>query len=112
MTSNSQFGNFNNWALSGGYRMTDALRAVASVGTSFQAPTFNQLYYPGFGNAALLPQQNRATELGLKYHAGDVSWAAVVYHNDIQGFIDPDHQCAEFAGGAARRHAERRPAGG
>lgn len=86
---NSQFGNFNNWAVSGGYRLTDSLRAVASLGTSFQAPTFNQLYYPGFGNTALMPQKNRATELGLKYRSGDVSLGAVVYNNDIQGFIIP-----------------------
>jgi len=86
---NSQFGNFNNWAVSGGYRMTDSLRAVASLGTSFQAPTFNQLYYPGFGNTALVPQKNRAAELGLKYRSGEVSMGAVVYNNDIQGFIIP-----------------------
>ncbi|MES2583384.1 MAG: TonB-dependent receptor [Pseudomonadota bacterium] len=86
---NSQFGSFNNWAVSGGYRLTQTLRAVASVGTSFQAPSFNQLYFPNFGNKALVPQRNRATEMGLKYHAGDVSMAAVVYNNDIQGFIIP-----------------------
>jgi vitamin B12 transporter len=86
---NSQFGSFNNWSASGGYRVAETLRAVASVGTSFQAPSFNQLYFPGFGNTALVPQRNRGTELGLKYHAGDVSMGAVVYNNDIQGFILP-----------------------
>ena len=86
---NSQFGNFNNWAASGGYRITESVRAVASVGTSFQAPTFNQLYYPGFGNTALQPQRNRATEMGLKYQAGEVSMSAIVYNNDIKGFILP-----------------------
>lgn len=87
--NNSQFGSFSNWALSGGYRLTGSLRAVASVGTSFQAPTFNQLYFPGFGNPALLPQRNRATELGLKYQEGNLTLGAVAYHNDIQGFIIP-----------------------
>lgn len=86
---NSQFGNVNNWALSGGYRITNALRAVASAGSSFQAPSFNQLYYPGFGNPALQPQRNRASEAGLKYHQDNISLGAVVYHNDIQGFIVP-----------------------
>ena len=86
---NSQFGSFNNWSASGGYRVTETLRAVASVGTSFQAPSFNQLYFPGFGNTALVPQRNRGSELGLKYHSGDVSMGAVVYNNDIQGFIVP-----------------------
>lgn len=86
---NSQFGSFNNWALSAGYRLTEGLRAVASVGTSFQAPSFNQLYFPGFGNPALVPQRNRATEVGLKYQQGNVALGAVAYHNDIQGFIIP-----------------------
>lgn len=86
---NSQFGSFGNWALSGGYRLTDSVRAVASLGTSFQAPSFNQLYYPGFGNAALVPQKNRATEAGLKYQQGNLTMGAVVYQNDIQGFILP-----------------------
>lgn len=86
---NSQFGNFNNWSVSGGYRLTQTLRAVASVGTSFQAPSFNQLYFPGFGNKALVPQRNRGSELGLKYSAGEVSMGAVVYNNDVQGFIIP-----------------------
>jgi vitamin B12 transporter len=90
---NSQFGGFNNWALSGGYRLTDTLRAVSSAGTSFQAPTFNQLYFPlvsGFqGNPSLLPQQNRASELGLKYQKAHVALSAIMYHNTIQGFIAP-----------------------
>lgn len=86
---NSQFGHFRNWALSGGYKFTAAWRAVASVGTSFQAPSFNQLYYPGFGIPTLLPQQNRASEMGLKYHHGVMSMAATLYYNEIQGFINP-----------------------
>ncbi len=86
---NSQFGSFNNWSLSGGYKLSNSLRAVASLGTSFQAPSFNQLYFPGFGNADLTPQRNRATELGLRYSAGALNLGAVVYHNEIQGFILP-----------------------
>lgn len=86
---NSQFGSFVDWALSGGYRVGGGLRAVASLGTSYQAPTFNQLYFPGFGTPALVPQRNRATEAGLKYNAGSVSASAIVYNNEVQGFIDP-----------------------
>ena len=87
--NNSQFGVFHNWALSAGYRLTDALRVVGSSGTSFQAPTFNQLYFPGFGNTALVPQKNKANELGLKYQKEGVSLGAVIYQNNIQGFILP-----------------------
>lgn len=87
--NNSQFGNFHNWALSGGYKLNPVWRAVVSLGTSFSAPTFNQLYYPGFGTPTLTPQQNRASELGLKYRQGPVSASATLYYNEIQGFINP-----------------------
>lgn len=86
---NSQFGSYTNWALSGGFVLLPGLRAVASTGTSFQAPTFNQLYYPGFGNATLSPQINRANEVGLKFNSTNTAWSAVVYRNAIQGFIAP-----------------------
>lgn len=86
---NSQFGSFNNWALSGGYKLTQNVRAVASMGTSFQAPSFNQLYFPGFGTPTLTPQQNRGGELGLKYNQGALSMGAVAYYNEVQGFINP-----------------------
>ncbi|MDD2926199.1 TonB-dependent receptor [Rhodoferax sp.] len=87
--NNSQFGDFNNWALSGGYKLTPHWRAVASLGTSFQAPSFNQLYYPGYGTPTLTPQLNRASEIGVKYQQGAVSAGAVLYYNEIQGFIEP-----------------------
>ena len=91
---NSQFGGFDNWALSGGYKLAANWRAVASIGTSFQAPTFNQLYFPSAPGAAyqsnplLLPQKNSAKEIGLKYQQGSTSASAVVYENQIDWFID------------------------
>ena len=87
--SNSQFGSFSNWALSSGYRLTDSIRAIASVGTSFQAPSFNQLYFPGFGTPTLAPQRNKSKEIGLKYDQGPLALSATVYQNQIQGFIVP-----------------------
>jgi vitamin B12 transporter len=86
---NSQFGSFTNWSLSGGYQFTPHWRAVASSGTSFQAPSFNQLYFPGFGNAALTPQRNQSNEIGLKYRQANLNFAATVYRNDVRGFINP-----------------------
>ena len=64
--NNSQFGSFNNWALSGGYKLSPQWRAVTSMGTSFQAPTFNQLYYPSSGDVTLTPQRNFSREKFLK----------------------------------------------
>ena len=38
-------------SLAYGYRLTDALRVNGSVGTSFRAPSYNELYYPKYGDA-------------------------------------------------------------
>jgi vitamin B12 transporter len=40
-------------------RIQRDLRATASYGTSFRAPTFNELYYPGYGLASNKPEQGR-----------------------------------------------------
>lgn len=86
---NSQFGSVGNWAVSGGYKLSPQWRAVASLGTSFQSPSFNQLYFPGFGNTALQPQRNRSQEAGVRYQANGLNLSAVVYQNDVRGFINP-----------------------
>lgn len=86
---NSQFGRFNNYALSAGYKLNSQWRVVGSAGSSFQAPTFNQLYFPGFGNPELQPQRSRSKEVGLKYAAPAIAASAVVYENKVQGFITP-----------------------
>ncbi len=85
---NSQFGSFNTWALSGGYRLNERFRLVGSVGTAFQAPSFNQLYFPGFGNPALTPQLGQAKEIGLRYQQGGTRASAVIYRNEVEGVID------------------------
>jgi vitamin B12 transporter len=86
---NSQFGNFTNWTLSGSYQILPGIRAIASSGTSFQAPSFNQLYYPGFGNPLLTPQRNQSNEIGFKAQGKNLNYGAVVYQNEIKGFINP-----------------------
>lgn len=85
---NSQFGNFNTWSVSGGYKLNSDWRLVGNVGTTFQAPSFNQLYFPGFGNAALKPQQGKSHEIGLKYNFGSSRAGVVLYQNDVKGFIN------------------------
>ena len=44
--SNSQFGDTDTGFAGYGYRITPAWRVHASHGTTFVAPSFNQLYFP------------------------------------------------------------------
>lgn len=84
---NSQFGGQTTGALAYGLQLTEALRATASFGSSFVAPSFNQLYFPGFGNPNLLPEEGRQRELGLVWRNGPVTSRVVAFDNRIRGYI-------------------------
>lgn len=86
---NSQYGNANTWLLGYGYALNDAWRATASYSTAFKAPTFNELYYPGYGNPALNPEHSRNIEAGLHYYlAGGQQFDAVYFDNRIRDLIN------------------------
>jgi vitamin B12 transporter len=76
---NSQFGGVTTGALGYGYAFTPAWRVLASAGTSHTLPSFNQLYYPSFGNPLLQPEKGRHAELGLQW-TGDGQQARVAYY--------------------------------
>ena len=42
------------------------LKVKANYGTGFRAPTFNELFYPFYGNPNLLPESSTAWDLGLE----------------------------------------------
>jgi vitamin B12 transporter len=84
---NSQFGSQTTGSLGYGYTLLQGLRATASVGSSFVAPSFNQLYFPNFGNAKLLPEEGRQRELGLVWRSGPVTSRVVAFENRIRGYI-------------------------
>lgn len=69
------------------YRITSALRASASVGTSFRAPTFNELYFPGFGVPNIKPEDGKNAEVGLHYDDGKKLFNASYYRNRITNLI-------------------------
>ena len=87
----SQFGGRTTGALAWGYRISPAWRVTASAGTAFRAPTFNDLYYPGYSNPDLRPETSHNLEAGI--HAtgriGEASWQAhmVGYYNRVRDLI-------------------------
>jgi vitamin B12 transporter len=86
---NSQYGNANTWLLGYGYALTEAWRATASYSTAFRAPTFNELYYPNFGDATLRPERSRNGEIGLHY-------AAARQHLDLVYFDNRTHDLIAY----------------
>jgi vitamin B12 transporter len=84
---NSQFGGANTGFAGYGYRIAPAWRASASYGTSFVAPSFNQLYFPGFGNPALQPETGKNYDLALTWSQDGQEVKLVRFDNKIRGFM-------------------------
>jgi vitamin B12 transporter len=86
-----QFGNRTTGALAYGYRIDAHWRVRASAGTAFKAPTFNDLYFPGFANPGLQPETARNVEAGVQ---GTWAWrgvsmdaAVTAWHNRVRDLI-------------------------
>jgi vitamin B12 transporter len=63
----SDVGDTDTWLAAYGYALTPRLRAIAQASTAFRAPSFNDLYFPGFGNPDLAPEKAKSAEFGLRY---------------------------------------------
>ncbi len=58
------------------FTVFEGLDIVAFGRRAFRAPTFNELYYPGYGNQNLLPEDAWLTDLGIDFHrALNSDWA-------------------------------------
>lgn len=87
---NEQFGGHLTGGAAYGYAITPNLRATASYGTAFKAPTFNELYFPGFGNADLEPEQSESVEVGLAATVAGFQLGANLFHTEIDNLIAYD----------------------
>jgi vitamin B12 transporter len=84
---NSDFGGVTTARLGGGLQIAPGLQLRALAGTTFRAPSFNDLYYPGYGVATLQPERGRSIEAGLRWRAGASSAEATVYLNRVRDQI-------------------------
>jgi vitamin B12 transporter len=82
-----QFGRQHTGSLAYGFAWSEALRSTLSYGTAFKAPTFNQLYFPGFGNPDLQAETSKSLELGLNGRHAWGHWALNAYRSQIDNLI-------------------------
>jgi len=87
---NEAFGLHTTGHIAWGYRFADNLRLMASYGTGFKAPSFNDLYYPGYGIATLKPEESKGGEIGLSQSAGGTHWSVHYFNNRITNLISFD----------------------
>ncbi len=87
----SQYGGKTTGGVALGYTLSPALRITAGANTGFKAPSFNDLYYPGFSNPGLVPETSRNVEVGGYWtaSAGDARWEAkaIAYRNAVSQLI-------------------------
>lgn len=104
---NEQYGRHNTWSAASGLDIDDNHNVRLSYGTGFKAPTFLDLYYPGYENPDLKPEESKNLELDFsgRYTAWD--WSVNLYRNQIQNLIScqsafssckPDNTDAEIRG--------------
>lgn len=62
----SVFGDETTYRAALSARLGDVTRLHGSFGTGFKAPTFNELYFPGFGNLSLVPETSEGYDLGIE----------------------------------------------
>jgi len=87
----SQYGGKTTGSIAYGYRFAPSLRVTAGYATGFKAPSFNDLYFPGFDNPNLVPETSKNIEGGI-YWNGSVEGAtleahAIAYRNRISQLI-------------------------
>ncbi|WP_421244790.1 TonB-dependent receptor domain-containing protein [Aeromonas sp. 601019] len=84
---NQQYGRHNTWSAASGLDFDENHNVRLSYGTGFKAPTFMDLYYPGYENPALQPEESKNLELDFSGRYTGWDWSANFYRNQIQNLI-------------------------
>ena len=97
----SVYGGKTTGAAGYGYEFSKDLRATASLGTSFRAPTYNELYYPGYGLETNKPEQGRNAEVGVRWQVAGAALQANYYRNRLTDMIVSVNPCPSRTGSCA-----------
>jgi vitamin B12 transporter len=82
----SGFGGKSTGSAAYGYAFTPQLRATASAGAAFRAPTLYQRFSE-YGVSSLQPETSRNVEAGLRYTEGANGVGAVIYRNKVSNLV-------------------------
>ena len=84
---NSQYGNNTTWQAAVGKIFLENYEIKASHGTAFRAPTFLDLYYPGYEAPNLKAEDSENTELTLEGSHSYLDWSVTGYINKINNML-------------------------
>ncbi|MDP9044302.1 MAG: TonB-dependent receptor, partial [Pseudomonadota bacterium] len=85
---NTIYGGVTTGRLGWSLALAPGLRLRTLGGTTFRAPSFNELFYPQYGVQTLAPERGRSAEIGLNWRSGDSEVALTVYRNLVRDLIN------------------------
>ena len=92
----SDFDSVGTGRVAGAYTLAPGLKLRALAGTTFRAPSFNDLYFPNYGVATLQPERGRSVEAGVNWRSGSSGFSgdtnrteasATLYRNRVDDLI-------------------------
>nr|WP_285962633.1 TonB-dependent vitamin B12 receptor [Pseudomonas tohonis] len=95
---NEQFGTHDTGSAAWGYALTDSLRFSLSYGTAFKAPSFNELYYPQYGNPDLDAETSESFEAALTGQHDWGHWSINAYRTHVDDLIAYDSTLGPYGG--------------
>jgi len=84
---NSAYGANTTGRVGGSLEVVRGVKLRALAATTFRAPTFNDLAFPGFGVPTIRPERGRSVEAGVSWQDGDASASATIYRNRVRDLI-------------------------
>ena len=77
--NNSAYGDSTTGGVAVGYKLDKVHTLRTSYGRAFEAPTFNDLYYPSSGDPTLKATESETFEVGVRADYDHVYWDAAVF---------------------------------
>lgn len=84
---NTQYGAHFTYQTGVGYTLWDDYKVSLRFGTSYRAPTFLELYYPGYENYRLQPETSNSMEFMLQGDNKLFDWRVSLYKNHFKDKI-------------------------
>lgn len=86
----SDFGSATTGLLGLGWIVSDAWKWMATVSNGFRAPTFNDMFYPGYANPGLHPEHARSVEFGVQMTRAGWRVRSTLFRTNYRDLIQLD----------------------
>ena len=85
----SKFGDETSYRFTGSLLFGAGSRVHGTFGTGFRAPTFNDFFFPGFGNPNLRPETSEGLDLGIEqtFLGGKMKVDLTLFDNEFEDLI-------------------------